>query len=258
MGFVEEINLKTYDPDVYFTSIHARTSSARNRIPKSLSTGSETNRPNRRVNYSLADLENRIYNQRGSSQGADDTDKADSYSAERYTQAELLKSNKRFMELDTENFGDARDVPYLMSALTGINKDRIDQAATGISGGAVPTQSSSNRARNKFELPKNMQMMYRCTRPPIPKRKNTNRIVALKKTLSSRRPLSSYLDALDHVNRSIIYNNVYNKKFTKVLPVVTVCSICGGYRSLSSCVKCMDKICSLKCYTLHNETRCSS
>ncbi|AET40211.1 Vps71p Ecym_5462 [Eremothecium cymbalariae DBVPG len=257
MGFVEEINPRTYNPHLYFSSLNSLTPSYRNRISKSSS--SNSHRSNKRVNYSLADLENKIYNQNKQSDSniSAENDRS-SGGLDRYSQHELLKSNKRFMELDTENFAEIRDVSYLMSIITGINKDRIDQANTEISTGSVlPQNASVNRARNKFELPKNIQLMYHCTKPPVPKRKNTNRIVALKKTLSSRRPLSSYLDTLDQVNKSIIYNNVYNKKISKVLPVITVCSICGGYKSISSCVKCMNKLCSLRCYNLHNETRCS-
>ncbi|AMD22507.1 HHL263Wp [Eremothecium sinecaudum] len=255
MGFVEEINWRTYQPNVYFSSVNAL-SATRSRIGKQ-SASNSSNRSSKRINYSLTDLENKIYNQ-NESNGNGNSDKNHlAGGLDRYSQAELLKSNKRFMELDTENFSEIRGVPHLMSVITGVHKDRIDEASSGISGSSAAGQTSSVNRRTKFELPKNMQHMYRCTRPPVPKRKNTNRIIALKKTLSSRRQLSSYLDALDNLNRSIIYNNVYNKKFLKVLPVITVCSICGGYKGISSCVRCKDKICSLKCYTLHNETRCS-
>lgn len=259
MGLVEEINRKTYNPTIYYTSINAaRTFPHHSRVFKSASS-SGSNRSNKRINYSLANLKNRLYNQNktGTSESSDDETKQNDSSFDSYSQLRLFKSNKRFMELNTENPQDLCDVPHLVSILTGICSDRVDLPNTATKPGAMSGRVSVNRARNKLELPKNIQLMFRCTRPPIPKRKNTNRIIALKKTLSSRRPLSSYLDALDDLNRNIIYSNVYNKKFTKVLPVITVCSICGGYKSISSCVRCADKICSLRCFNLHNETRCS-
>lgn len=263
MKFVEEINWRTYNPDVYFTSVNAAApSSSKNRITKT--TTSSGSRNNRRVNYSLADLEAKMYGQKSGKEEDPNTATTSMTTTnsvlDRYTQQELLKSNKRFMELDTENFQDVKDVSHLMSSVTGINKDRIDATSTGAASSAATVATSNvNRSnRNKFELPKNVHMMYRSTKPPIPKRKNTNRIVALKKVLSSRRPLTSYLDTLGQMNRSIIYNNVYNKNFFKVLPVITICSICGGYKGISSCVQCGNKICSLRCFNLHNETRCTT
>ncbi|CAR24744.1 Vps71p [Lachancea thermotolerans CBS 6340] len=257
MPFVEEINWKSYNPDVYFTSVNAAGPSGRNRITKT--TAASGVRNNKRVNYSLPDLEAKIYAQRNGSNSEASNSSAittTSSALDRYTPEELLKSRKRFMELDTENVLDIKDVSYLMSSVTGISKDRIDSSSGSNSSGGA--SSNVNRShRNKFELPKNMELMYRSTKPPVPKKKNTNRVVALKKTLSSRRPLTSYLDALDQVNRSIIFNNVYNKKFFKVLPVITICSICGGYNSISGCVRCGNKICSLRCFNLHNEARCT-
>lgn len=152
-----------------------------------------------------------------------------------------------------ENQKDILEVPSLLSAMTGINRNKID-ASNSLN--AEGDTSSSVRHKNKIEVPRTISLSYRSTKPPVPKRKNTNRIVALKKTLSSKRTLQSYLDTLDQVNRSIIYHNVSNKKFFKVLPVITICSVCGGYDSISSCVHCGSKICSLKCFNLHNETRC--
>lgn len=257
MAFVEEINLKSYNPDVYFTSVNASGPSGRNRITKT--TAASGVRNNKRVNYSLSDLEAKIYAQKNGGSSDVFTSSAittTSSALDRYSTQELLRSRKRFMELDTENVQDIKDVPYLMSSVTGISKDRIDSSSG--SGSGTAGSSNVNRShRNKFELPKNIELMYRSTKPPAVKKKSTNRIVALKKTLSSRRPLTSYLDALDQANRSIIYNNVYNKKFFKVLPVITICSICGGYNSISGCVRCGSKVCSLRCFNLHNDTRCT-
>ncbi|AQZ16713.1 VPS71 (YML041C) [Zygosaccharomyces parabailii] len=244
---VEEINKKTYNPNVYYTSLDPQSSSYRNKITKNnkLSSSLSTSRSTKRVNYSLADLEHKLYTQRQDGDENEETSNNPSV-LDKFTQQEIIKSKKRHMELDTENQCDLTDVPAMLSSITGIKRDKIES-----SGGAGTT-----RTKNKFEMPKNIQLSYRSTKPPVPKKKNTNRIVALKKTLSSRRPLQSYLDTLDQVNKSIIYHNVTNKKFFKVLPVITVCSVCGGYSSISSCVQCGSKICSLRCFNLHNETRC--
>ncbi|SCU88819.1 LANO_0D03158g1_1 [Lachancea nothofagi CBS 11611] len=258
MPFVEEINSKTHSSDVYFTSVNAAGPSGRNRITKTTTASGVRN--NKRVNYSLSDLEAKIYAQKNGNEGDSQNSNfitTTNTALERYSPQELLKSRRRFMELDTENVQDIKDVSYLMSSVTGISKDRIDSSSgSGSGGGSTPNVNRSSR--NKFELPKNMELMYRSTKPPVVKKKNTNRVVALKKTLASKRPLTSYLDALDQVNRSIIYHNVYNKKFFKVLPVITICSICGGYNSISGCVNCGNKICSLRCFNLHNDTRCNS
>lgn len=253
MNLVEEINRKTYKPGSYFSSIHLDKPGSKSGCSKLFG------KPNKRVNYSLADLEAKTYAQNRENLGESETsnDSTNINSFERYSQQELIKSDKRFMELDTENYSDIKNVSFLMSSITGINKDRIDQTNTAISTGDSDSSSIMNRSRNKYELPKNIELMYRSNKPPALKRKSTNKVIALKKTLSSKRPLTSYLDTLDQVSQSIIFNNVYNKKFSKVLPVITVCSICGGYDSISSCVQCHDKVCSLRCFNLHNETRCS-
>lgn len=250
---VEEINKKTYDPNVYYTSADpAATSRPRNRISKS----NTSTRSTKRVNYSLADLENRLFNQQRESNEESSTStvsESNSNMLDRFTQKEIIQSKRRSLELDMENQKDILEVPSLLSAMTGINRNKID-ASNSLN--AEGDTSSSVRHKNKIEVPRTISLSYRSTKPPVPKRKNTNRIVALKKTLSSKRTLQSYLDTLDQVNRSIIYHNVSNKKFFKVLPVITICSVCGGYDSISSCVHCGSKICSLKCFNLHNETRC--
>lgn len=240
---VEEINKKTYDPSVYYTSLDSHAPShSKSRANKSLA----SSRSSKRVNYSLADLENKLYTQK---QDANDNSgqSGESSILDKFTQQEIIQSKKRYMELDTENQKELVDVPSLLSAITGINRNKID---------TTNSNPSSARQKNKIEIPKTIHLSYRSTKPPVPKRKNTNRIVALKKTLSSRRPLQSYLETLDQVNKSIIYHNVANKKYFKVLPVITICSVCGGYDSISSCVQCGNKICSLRCFNLHNETRC--
>ncbi|QLG72769.1 hypothetical protein HG535_0D04780 [Zygotorulaspora mrakii] len=246
---VEEIDKRTYDPNVYFTSHDpASLSRSRSRVSKP----NASSRSTKRINYSLADLENKLFNQQrepnneSSNPGHNDTNLN---MLDKFTQKEVLQSKKRCLELDMENQKDIVEVPSLLSTITGVDRNKIEVSSGSNGTGVI-------RHKNKIEVPKNIHLSYRSTKPPVPKRKNTNRIVALKKTLSSRRTLQSYLETLDQVNRSIIYHNVSNKKFLKVLPVITICSVCGGYDSISSCVHCGSKICSLRCFNLHNETRC--
>ncbi|EDO14865.1 hypothetical protein Kpol_363p5 [Vanderwaltozyma polyspora DSM 70294] len=246
---VEEINWRTYNPNVYFTSIDGP-STRSNRVSKKTANASAS-RSTKRVNYSLADLEARLYTASNENEDGKDNDQTSSNSgmlAEKYTEAQIIQSKKRFMELDTENFSEQSEVPGLLSSLTGISKDNIESSSGG---------GSNIRHKNKFDIPKNLDLSYRSTKPTSTKRKNTNRIVALKKILTSRRTFQSYADTLDKVNKQIIFNNVYNKKFLKVLPLIIICSVCGGTNGISGCVSCGDKLCSVGCFKLHNDTRCS-
>lgn len=244
---MEEIDWKSYNPNVYFTSLNKLQRSGK--VTKQTAASTR----NKRINYSLADLEAKIYNQQKASD-SDGTTKLTG--SEKHAFADLLRSNKRFMELDTENFQDLREVPTLLSNITGLNKEKIDQTSTGI---LTDQQNGSNSARKKvtkFDLPKSINLLYKSSKPPRKPKKSTNRISALRKVLSSRRTLYSYLETLDQVSHTLIYSNVQNKKIFRVLPMIITCSMCGGYSSISNCVNCNDKICSLRCYDLHNETRC--
>lgn len=249
MHSVEEINPRTYNPNVYFSSLNQPQHSFK------VSKQSQATARNKRVNYSLADLEARIYNQ---PKGSDQDDMSQLKGSEKYALPDLLRSTKRFMELDTENYQDIREVPTLLSNITGLNKDKIDQTNTGILSELQGGSNSSRQRIAKFDLPKSLNLLYKSSKPPKKPKKSTNRISALRKVLSSRRSLHSYLETLDQVNHTLIYGNVQNKKFFRVLPMIITCSICGGYSSISNCVVCHDKICSLRCYELHNETRCKN
>lgn len=251
---VEEIDKRTYDPNVYYTSADPQTRSFR--VKKKNNSAQSNFRSVKRVNYSLSDLEAKLYTQQDSSQSQQElgiNKGSTKYVLDRFSQQEIMQSKRRFMELNTENLNDLSEIPSLMSSLTGVNRDKINSDTTTVS---QTSSDSTSRARNKFEIPKGLQLSYRSTKKPKPAKKNTNRIVALKKILISKRQLHTYLDTLSQIDRSVILHNVYNKKYFKVLPLITTCSICGGYNSISSCVKCSDKICSLKCYRMHNEARC--
>ena len=118
-ALVEEIDKKTYNPDIYFTSLDPQ---ARRYTSKKINKQGtiSTSRPVKRINYSLADLEARLYTSRSEGDGnsisrQDDRNSKNSHSfEERYTQQEILQSDRRFMELNTENFSDLPNVPTLL------------------------------------------------------------------------------------------------------------------------------------------------
>ena len=62
-ALVEEIDKKTYNPDIYFTSLDPQ---ARRYTSKKINKQGtiSTSRPVKRINYSLADLEARLYTSR--------------------------------------------------------------------------------------------------------------------------------------------------------------------------------------------------
>ncbi|CAL9729657.1 vacuolar protein sorting-associated protein 71 [Monosporozyma unispora] len=256
---VEEIDKRTYNPNIYYTSLDPQTRSYRAKKKVSKTTPSSQFRSVKRVNYSLADMEAKLYQQQ-SNNNTTATDESTVFKTstkealQKFTPQQILQSKRRFMELDTENVQDLSEIPTLLSSITGMNKDKVDSNTTTISHFNGDLNLRSNRY--KVDIPNSVLVSYRSTKPPKPKKKNTNRQVALKKILTVRRPFHVYVDSMNQADRSMILQNVYNKKYFKVLPLMTICSICGGFDSISGCVKCGDKICSLNCFNLHNETRC--
>lgn len=254
---VEEIDKRHYNPNIYYTSLDpsARSFRSKTKIGKNI-TNSQF-RSVKRVNYSLADMEAKLYTKKDDETHGDENIEYNASTKEamsKFTPQQIIQSKRRFMELDTENVQDLVDIPTLLSAISGMNKDKIDSNTTTIS--HFNQDSSSRTNRNKIDIPSNLIVSYRSTKPPKPKKKNTNRIVALKKVLLSKRSLHTYFDTMNQVERKCVLENVYNKKYFKVLPLITICSICGACDSLTGCVSCQDKICSLKCFNIHNETRC--
>lgn len=252
-NFVEEINPNTYNPNIYYSSLDPSLRSS-SRVNKKTNVAT-TSRSIKRVNYSLADLEAKLYQQESqpdqqSTTGTiDNSKKSGGVYLDKFSQQELIQSNRRFMELDCENTSSQFEIPLLMSSITGIPRDKIESAST--------SHARKETSSFKMEIPKNIQLMYNSTKPAQQKRKNTNRLVALKRVLAAKRPLHSYVETLDLIDKSIIYRNVYNRKYFKVLPNVIICSMCGGVEGLAGCVKCGEKVCSISCSTLHNETRCA-
>lgn len=269
-NLVEEIDKKTYNPNIYYTSLDPQSRSYRSKNKISKNVSSSQFRSVKRVNYSLADMEAKLYQQqemlqqpqKGDSKGSDNSTSIENsvfktstkVALQKFTPEQILQSKRRFMELDTENLQDLTEIPTLLSAITGINKDKVDSNTTTISRFSGDMNSRSNRY--KIEIPNSVYVSYRSTKPPKTKKKTTNRQTALKKILTRKRPLHFYIEAMNQSDRSVILQNVYNKKYFKVLPLMIICSICGGFDSISGCVKCGDKICSLNCFNIHNETRC--
>ncbi|KAL3230253.1 Vacuolar protein sorting-associated protein 71 [Nakaseomyces bracarensis] len=264
---VQEINPKTYNPNIYYSALDAEQQrKSQNAISKNKKNAKKlsSSRSAKRINYSLADLEAKLYTSQN--RNGEDIDKSQTEKINKFTETELIRSKRRFMELDTENIKDISDVPMLLSTTSGITRDRIDNVTTALSStadgnGASGSSTSARGSSNiRFEIPSSVYMSYKSTKLPKSqdqRKKSSTRTIALRKTMSSKRKLHTYLDTLDQVSKSVIFHNVYNKKYFKVLPLITICSICGGYDSLSNCVACGDKICSVNCFKVHNETRCT-
>lgn len=268
---IEEIDRKSYNSNVYFSSADSFKVSKRafNKSAGSSRLGKK------KINYSLADMETQIYqrsqaeNETGESEDGASINKtnvagnrgnAGGKLTNQASERQMLQSEKRFFELDTENASDFKYVPQLLSSLTGINKDKLMDSSVSL---------SQQRVSKRFEMPKNIKLLYKCTMPPTDllrkskihsnRSENTNKSKAtlIKKILSSKRSLSSYIEGLDRLNFKIIFKNVYNKRFFKVLRLMNICSNCGNSSNLSQCKKCHGKICnSVNCYILHSETRC--
>ncbi|CCH58475.1 hypothetical protein TBLA_0A06830 [Henningerozyma blattae CBS 6284] len=266
MRGVEEINLKTYDPNVYFTSQLETT----RRVSKQNSSNVSTSRSIKRVNYSLADLENKLYQTNETTQAStgdntynkniitsDDPTTDSSLYMGRYNQNEVIISNYRCMQLDLENTNNQGDLPSLLSSITNTPRDQIESITNSISNNT----NTLKRNNITIDIPKNIQLSYKSTKPIKPthakQKRNSNRHIALKKVLNAKRSLYSYVEGLDMINKKIIFMNTYNKRYFKLLYNLNICSICGNYKNISSCVSCGDKICSLNCFNTHNETRCS-
>lgn len=267
---IEEIDKKTYNPNVYYTSLDPQSRSYRPKNKVSKNVTSSQFRSVKRVNYSLADMEAKLYQQHKQQHISQDGNPKDANSSmsmensvlktstkealQKFTPEQILQSKRRFMELDTENVQDLTEIPALLSAISGVNKDKVDSNTTTISHLKDNTNVRSNKY--KIDIPKSIHVSYRSTKPPKTKKKTTNRQAALKKILTIKRPLHFYIESMNQSDKSVILHNVYNKRYFKVLPLMIICSICGGFDSISGCVKCGDKICSLNCFNIHKETRC--
>ncbi|CAM9015274.1 hypothetical protein WICANDRAFT_76486 [Wickerhamomyces anomalus NRRL Y-366-8] len=144
--------------------------------------------------------------------------------------AEQKNSMKRFDELDKENYNES---------------SRIELPKTGLLFEYNRFESNSTVLQNEKKLgPKGGRL----------KQGNTAQV---KKILASRKQLSNYLDE-DDKNASILFNVVSKKKNLQfIVPNKKLCSICGD-NAPGSCVRCNSRVCSVKCSTVHNETRCSN
>lgn len=133
---------------------------------------------------------------------------------------EAKNSIKRFNELDRENYNE---------------NARIDLPKVGF----------------KFDYPRYPQVKQK-----YPKMKQKQSAMQhVRKVLTSRRGLANYLDE-DERFATILFNKVSRKKNTMlVVANKKLCSICGD-NAPGSCVRCFARVCSVKCSSVHNETRC--
>lgn len=200
---VEEIN-KFYNRDVYFTS-------SVNLLSKSKVVKNNDSRRKRLTpgSYNLSLLENQLH-------GTELTEDL----------IEEKNSNKRLLEIDTENFNE---------------NSRIDLPKTGIdfqyqkSRTLVSLSSKTNNSDIKIKQ---------------------SYLTSVRKILSSRRTYNNYMDEMNEKFHSILYGLISKRTRNFIVPNKKLCSICGD-SSPGSCVKCGSRICSVKCSTIHNETRCT-
>ncbi|CCH43039.1 Vacuolar protein sorting-associated protein [Wickerhamomyces ciferrii] len=142
---------------------------------------------------------------------------------------ETKNSLKRFEELDKENYNDTAKIELPKN---GMNFEYTKFEANQL-----------NSEHLKFG-PKGGKLKQGST-------------TQIKKILASRKTLTNYLDE-DDKTTSILFNLVSKKKNLQFLvPNKKLCSICGD-NSPGSCVRCNSRVCSVKCSTVHNETRCSN
>lgn len=133
-------------------------------------------------------------------------------------------SNKRFQELDRENFNETTA------------KGKLDSLRGGIWDGIQNITVTHDGKKVKVGLTA-----------------NTRRI------LGSRKNVSNYLDEADDRFHKVLkslevpfdYSNQARYKWKKL------CTICGD-NAPSSCTKCGARYCSAKCGLTHDETRCSN
>ncbi|VEU23112.1 DEKNAAC104236 [Brettanomyces naardenensis] len=161
----------------------------------------------RRVNYNVKQIQQAQFTRNPDSE--DDPKEEDNHETEEerlMSALEQKKANKRFEELNRENYNDSI----------------------------------------KVDVPKNMTGRHsmRVSKPSI----------AVKRILNSKRVWSNYVDELDK-------KEVRRLDRMEVRPSISrtkkLCTICGNI-SWSSCVNCGARVCSVKCMTVHKETRCSS
>jgi len=220
MSLVEEITNK-YDRDSYFTSSINLPSRSKNKLTNSQDNNNRSRKRLTPGTYNLSIIESNLHG-----------------TALNEEVLEEKNSIKRFDELDRENYNE---------------NSKIELPKTGLifQYNKFETNLNNNNNNNLSKNKKNNGISKS-------KQGNSSQI---KKILSSRKQLNNYFDE-DDKNASILLNNIISKKkkfknYQFIVPNKKLCSICGD-NSSGSCVRCNQRICSVKCSTIHNETRCTN
>lgn len=100
----------------------------------------------------------------------------------------------------------------------------------------------------KIEIPKALggRTMHRDSKPSA----------NVKRLLVSRKTWSNYVDEISKSQMKLIHHNGSLVVKPNSMQIKKLCSICGGL-SYSSCIKCMSRVCCVKCQKIHDETRCT-
>ncbi|XBW36581.1 hypothetical protein QEN19_002156 [Hanseniaspora menglaensis] len=181
---IQEINPKTFNKDSYYTS-----------------TLNEGN--NRRFKKSI----NNYYTEPSNS----NLDQAI------INEIAAVKYNKKFLNICEENSNNSRYISNYLTSAMKINKETFAAASD-------PSSSSNKQeSSSKFDIPNNLKLLYKCTKPPekllpnkqIWENKSMNyqkvRLNSIKKVLNSKRNLIPYIENLDDVSYKWIYKKNVDK-----------------------------------------------
>ena len=134
-----------------------------------------------------------------------------------------VKYNKRFLNLCDENNGNFRYISNYINSSMKVNKEIATAASDDTNGNSKQQQSSSG----KFDLPNNIKLLYKCTKPPeklLPNKKIWNnksenyrkvRLNSIKKIMTSKRNVIPYIENLDENS----YQWIYKKNTDGLRPV---------------------------------------
>lgn len=129
---------------------------------------------------------------------------------------ETVKYYKRFLTMSDENSNNSRYVSSYITSVMKVNKEAI--AATN-----DPSTINKPQSSGKFELPNNIKLLYKSTKPPermLPNKsiwtnKSENyrkvRMNNIKKVMTSKRNLIPYIENLDEKDHKSIFKNNFDR-----------------------------------------------
>ncbi|ODV62209.1 Vps71p ASCRUDRAFT_69033 [Ascoidea rubescens DSM 1968] len=245
MPFVEEIS-RGSDPNIYFSSsINLKYTSSHRYKKFSTSNSRKRFKPGA---YNLQNLQLQNENENEKILSGIDNNNENKNEEVNYNEFENLieerQSNKRLQELNKENYNES-------SFKLELPKSGLNISFKNFNKSSYPNfdlMSYSNQVKNQdqYQTKKVRQGLTANTR----------------KILSSRKTLSNYIDEEDSPEiKKLLFDeknsSIYPKRNFYNLPGKKLCSICGS-SAMTKCVKCNSRYCSVKCYDVHNETRCSN